>query len=112
MECLRCHAGLDDDYAGGFCMYCGAPLTVAAATASEAAGAGGRRFSETAWFAAAVDPETLGAGEAADPSEVEDRTQQYTLERPLPSGVRRRWSLTMGRKAVRPPGEPDDASET
>lgn len=63
------------------------------------------RFSETAWFMAAVSPEQLaeGEGEPTDFTEQERMTEAYETENALPDEVRKEYSLTMDRtKAVQP----------
>ena len=63
------------------------------------------RFSETAWFMAAVSPEQLAEseGEPQDFNEQERMTEAYETDEPLPDGVRKEYSLTMGRtKVVQP----------
>ena len=63
------------------------------------------RFSETAWFMAAVSPEQLaeGEGEPTDFTEQERMTEAYETEDSLPEEVRKEYSLTLDRtKAVQP----------
>lgn len=67
--------------------------------------AGDQRFSETAWFMAAVSPEQLATseGEPADFTEQERMTEAYETETPLPEEVRKEYSLTLTQtKAVHP----------
>ena len=67
--------------------------------------AGDQRFSETAWFMAAVSPEQLATseGEPTDFTEQERMTEAYETETPLPDEVRKEYSLTLNRtKAVQP----------
>jgi len=66
---------------------------------------GDQRFSETAWFMAAVSPEQLATseGEPTDFTEQERMTEAYETETPLPDEVRKEYSLTLTRtKAVQP----------
>ena len=66
---------------------------------------GDQRFSETAWFMAAVSPEQLATseGEPTDFTEQERMTEAYETETPLPEEVRKEYSLTLTRTtAVQP----------
>ena len=61
--------------------------------AEEAAGDTGRHFSETAWFMAAVDIESMEVDEDVDVSAMEER---YLREGRNPTMVRQKFSLTIG----------------
>ena len=58
-----------------------------------------RKFSETAWFMAAVDDEMV-EGEAQSFSDQEIMTDRYVPDETLPPGLRKGFSLTLGETAA------------